>query len=550
MPAGKVWTLPGIHDSKVLFVFPTDRIYFTTIGRYLDANIAVTAGPTILWSFDLDGTPYTDNNADPGEQDFGSEATRNHTLLVTPWSGVTQLIFTISKASEVFTVFNNPGGLDLSNCIAFWLYHQGAGPLDDGQITTINLDGLTACFNLSITNQNISTIQGMSSLTAMSTFTFTECNLSVMPNIPMAQRPNMQSLRLEGNPITSFDFTGYDASLGSFTFGGGGQPTSMPDFTPVTNFTTFVMKDTGIVSGTLPDFHGALGTFKIYDNSLLSSLSWFEFPRLCHAHIYNNALGQSEIDKIIDGLDAQGELFGEDYTVVDNAGIASEAKKSLAVAINEDHSGWIVIDPSANIDLTGYTEDDTPGRITVASNLITIAGLTADDDSYVYTDLGAGNIDGRVWVSFKINISAAAGAGDILCPFLISDTLDDFAAIIAADVQVEYIKIENVSDAPYVRIGHDGTGGSGEGTAYSMQLDRDYWFSICKEDQNGANGRLRCWRSTMEHMGSNVGGGPLWTVNLGSRVDHRYLFAACSVDNGDPTASISCVISDYKVWVE
>lgn len=79
---------------------------------------------------------------------------------------------------------------------------------------------------------------------------------------------------------------------------------------------------------------------------------------------------------------------------------------------------------------------------------------------------------------------------------------------------------------------------------YLMQI----W--ICKEDQYGTYGRLRVWIDTNENFSNRAGGTPNISHNLGSRVDHRYAFATCSNDANDANRSISCVISNWRLWVE
>ena len=45
---------------------------------------------------------------------------------------------------------------------------------------------------------------------------------------------------------------------------------------------------------------------------------------------------------------------------------------------------------SANQDYATYTETDENDRYAVANNVITVTGLTNDEDAYVYKDFGAG----------------------------------------------------------------------------------------------------------------------------------------------------------------
>lgn len=546
MGAGRIWTLAGIHDSKIVFA----GIKFTTTGRYLDASIQTTGEESILWTFDSGAS--SSNQADPGTQDFGSEATRHHTLVVTPWTAATGFWnFMVSGASEVFTVFTIPDNI-LTN-ITFLYLSVGGVSVEDGQITTLNVTGMTSLTQLQLANQNIDTIEGMSSMTSLTVLSVADNNLTSQPNIPVAQRSNVTQLILNENSIANIDLSGFDSSLSTIRFGGSGQPTSFSeDMTPFTFLTSLLINDTGLTTLSLPAacLTNSMQNLIITNNLSLATLTLGAYPRIANWKMYGNNLSAASLDAMIDGIDALAGLWSKTAILTKN-NPPSSIKIALAVDINETETGWVLVQPSDNINLAGYTEDDTPGRLTVASNSITVTGLTADDDSYVYTDLGAGNIDGRVWCQFKINVSAAVGTENcILLPFLLSDTLDDYTAIIAADIQAEMVKIEVSSDLAYVRIGYNGTGGSVFSGATELVIGRDYWISICKEDQNGANGRLRGWLSTTDDFSSKSGGGPNWTINFATRADHRYLYACCSNDAGNAGASISCVISDWKVWVE
>jgi len=62
------------------------ELEFTNAGATLSPTIQVTGTPEILWTWS-DGT--TDNVANPGEKTL----TGTHTLLVTPWSAVTRILF-------------------------------------------------------------------------------------------------------------------------------------------------------------------------------------------------------------------------------------------------------------------------------------------------------------------------------------------------------------------------------------------------------------------------------------------------------------------------
>ena len=58
---------------------------------------------------------------------------------------------------------------------------------------------------------------------------------------------------------------------------------------------------------------------------------------------------------------------------------------------------------------TGYSETDTASRLTVATNLLTIASLDTDEDMRLTYDFGASYFSGDFEHTLKINVTVGTG---------------------------------------------------------------------------------------------------------------------------------------------
>jgi len=78
-----------------------------------------------------------------------------------------------------------------------------------------------------------------------------------------------------------------------------------------------------------------------------------------------------------------------------------------------------------NQDYTTYTETDPNDRFAVANNVITVTGLTNDEDAYVYKDFGAGYFADFTHYLGPVQFTAQSGTLPCFAFYGVANAVDD-----------------------------------------------------------------------------------------------------------------------------
>lgn len=514
---------------------------FQTTGQIFRGHIrSVDGAPTISWQIQGQAEITT---ADTGEIDFGSRATRTHTLTVTPWTGVLDL--DLDRSSGIDQIYT--GTMDFRMMTAMTdLDVDGESAALPGTVTTIKLNGLTVLADFDMEEQAITSagLQGLDECSGLITFDINKNNLTSMPSFHASAPPNITRLVLQGNPITSIDLTGFDASLTTLRFGGSSQPTSMPDVSSLSGLDFLQVQDSGIETIALDEADHSLSSLLIHDNASLQNFSIANVSNL-QLDGQNNDIKQADIDSLIQS--AAGFGLTSNWNLKNNNLMSAGRYSDFFTALNESNTERFFCDlPTENF--SGYTEVDPNSRLSLSSGIITASGLTKDEAAYFYEDKGAGAIADSVAATFKINVSAEASG--LIAPFALTSTLGDISTIVAADTWALFFYL--VGDGagnitPWMA--YRGTGGALTNTGTALSLNTDYWVYFTKRDTRSTNG----WAEFQIHDNANFSN-TVSVSNIGfdaaARVNHRYVMSALSWDTNEAAKTISATIEDFEILVE
>jgi hypothetical protein len=144
---------------------------------------------------------------------------------------------------------------------------------------------------------------------------------------------------------------------------------------------------------------------------------------------------------------------------------------------------------SAIVDYTTFTEVDTPGRISVAANAITVTACTRRETVYDYYDYTAGYFSGDFSFRFSFNVSASSGNLSIICPWGISNTLDDiYVSAITGKHAACWVEVDKYVSAGIVSlqyIAEGATYGGGHACYYSISHDTTYVVEVDRDYSAG-----------------------------------------------------------------
>ncbi|WP_440948613.1 hypothetical protein ACSAZL_10500 [Methanosarcina sp. T3] len=348
-------------DEKVIPPEPEANITFVTAGSSFSPIITVTGNPEIQWVF---GDGSTSDSTSPNVN-FGSEGTRENTLVVIPWSAVTKI--NIGYDGSDGGVTPGPGtieNLKQQNVIAVTGLENVAPYLQVwassyNPITSLDFSNFTAlhtveCFRCA----SLDTIR-LCNVPSLTRLCLENCNISYLD---LSEAPSLADLRgaSQRSHTYTINWGTTGAHLWHICIRDNAQMTST---LPVSQFP--LLKDfyvwNGNQSGTLhlistnlknvllSDNHyteanfsgcfpaGRRCTLNIYDNDL-TSLNISNDPGLFYLNSSRNSLNQTAVDGVFQTLDSYNTTGG----YVDLTGNAAPSRTGIAHANNLTARGWKV----------------------------------------------------------------------------------------------------------------------------------------------------------------------------------------------------------------
>lgn len=551
MATGRIWALPGLHDSRRFGWGETPLIFtFQTSGQIFRGDVkSHVGGPSFSWQLEGQAEITTD---DTGEIDFGSRATRTHTLTVTPWSGLIEL--DLDRGNSIDQMYT--GVMDFRMMTAMTdLDVDGELPILPGTVTAINLTGLTALTDFDMEHQALTSIVGLETCPSITTFDVNSNSLTEL-SFHASVPGNLIRFVVDGNPIETIDLSGMGASLTYCKFGGGGQPTTMPDFSGLTGMVEMLIEDSGIVTGTVSSdiFNANLFSIWVIRNSSMTELTLGAHTNAdAQKFLYLNNFSQATLDALL----LQHKNIPSVTSGINLIGSGEPSVTGFGHAIDVfSNGGQSMVDiPEKDLE-NDFTKVDPNERIVVNSaSQVTFTGLTEDEDCYLYEDFGVDGIGGDFICNVKFKLTAQTGSKVVLLQ--LCNTRDDLQGAEGADARVVSIVADWGSNRIDLWARYVGTGGSqvtqslGAGTI--SVLNEQWNLYLVKADREGANGAIYFMGDVIQ---SEPWFEPYWyttyvdpqKIVCGQRVNHRYLMTCGSRDTNNGGVTVSGVIEDFRFW--
>lgn len=148
----------------------------------------------------------------------------------------------------------------------------------------------------------------------------------------------------------------------------------------------------------------------------------------------------------------------------------------------------------ANQDFTTYTETDPNGRITVSSSRITWAGLTRNEDAYVYDDKGVNHFDGDFEHLLTFFQDTGWDNNAVVVTWAIANDIDDYKGLI--DNLKDSLTLYNQPSVVVNRLNLVELDG---GTTYTDQFSVSrtatwlLYLKIKRDESVGSFGQIQCF---------------------------------------------------------
>ena len=344
-----------------------ENITFTTTGSTFAPIIEVTGKPEILWVF---GDGSTSTSTAP-EVDFGLAAVRTNTLVVTPWSAVTEInlgyagedggvapghdtilghpqqnviavygLENVNQSLQTWASCDNPiRSLNFNNFTklttveCFWCTSLKNITLENVpslkrlcveacDLTAIDLSGAPQLADLRLANQdNLLAINW--SKTVNNWHICCHSNPALTTVIPVDRCPQLKELMMQ-NTNQSGEFHPCSAELRA-VYANDNRFTSANLF------------------GCFPEGHSA--TVRLQNNAL-ASINISADPGIYSLNLENNSLNQTAVDNILQVLDS----YGTSHRILNLASNAAPSAAGIASACNLLNRSWTVtVEPPTDI---------------------------------------------------------------------------------------------------------------------------------------------------------------------------------------------------------
>jgi hypothetical protein len=193
----------------------------------------------------------------------------------------------------------------------------------------------------------------------------------------------------------------------------------------------------------------------------------------------------------------------------------------------------------ANEAYTGYTEQDVPGRLTVAANDLTVTNLDDDEDVYLYSDKGANYFSGDFSHNLTFQLSSVTGT-----PFLCLWALWNTAGNVGAEMASPSGAVLGVYTNGTQLILLEGQTGASYTATVNISEDTTYYVRITRDESVGTYGTLYLHVYSDSQFVNLIGSA---TVALHAKDDFRYLYAMSGRTGGAGSTAVTGTISDLQL---
>jgi hypothetical protein len=186
-------------------------------------------------------------------------------------------------------------------------------------------------------------------------------------------------------------------------------------------------------------------------------------------------------------------------------------------------------------DFATYTEVDPNTRISApATYRVTWAGLTENEDAYVYKDKGAAFFSGDFTHYVTIHISSVDD-GVRGAMWALTNSLDDLTGIDAANGSYLALRLEYDSPTMGLKITEVDSGTYRESAAITISEDTNYYLKIVRNESVGTYGTIYLYVYTDDQRTALQSAAKSLALNS-SKKDFQYVHAVITYDNNDNDA--------------
>lgn len=189
---------------------------------------------------------------------------------------------------------------------------------------------------------------------------------------------------------------------------------------------------------------------------------------------------------------------------------------------------------------SGYTETDTPTRITVAATTITIAALD-DDESVAVCSKDATYAASYFSADFEhtLYINIIAGSTGDVYVWALSDTKDTAIGTQIAN-NTDLLALMWDATGPKLTLTERNNTVSTTDSSTTLVLGTTYYLRIVRDEDTGTYGTLFCYIYTDKYYMELV---DTLSVTLTEKKDFRYLYGMSGVGNSGGTTTLSGTIN-------
>lgn len=195
-------------------------------------------------------------------------------------------------------------------------------------------------------------------------------------------------------------------------------------------------------------------------------------------------------------------------------------------------------------DYTSWQEVDPNGRLTRNTANVTWAGLTEDEDAYVYKNFGDNFFSGDFVHYLTLEVTDYTN-GHNLGVWALTNILNDLYDI--QNVSGDALVVNLAGATPKLTCFQVAGGGGLQGNSIDIVEDTPYYLKIVRDEAVGDDGTLYCYIYDDEERTSLVGTS---SVALDSKVDFKYVHTPITWDFNQAAQPSSGWVSDLSMGAE
>jgi len=233
-------------------------------------------------------------------------------------------------------------------------------------------------------------------------------------------------------------------------------------------------------------------------------------------------------------LDSNGVVGNGSQSLIENYNAAADPAVQMISMTSAGNNGTDTDIAYGVENLTGYTETDPNSHITKTSSKISFAGLTRNEDAYVYKDFTANYFNGSFTHYVTVYFQDTGGDNNVAVNWQLTNDIDDYYGLISGGKSFLAVVTQKYGTALYMYLREQDGANYYQDSNTALSLDTPYYLTITRDEDTGTYGTMYCYiysDSTRETLVDTL------TVALHtSKKDFRYLFGLNTYNDADANA--------------